>query len=343
MDPNENSQTTAPAADPMQAARAEDAKFWEDLDKEEDDSPALTAEPPQAQPPQPDHQDDEDEEGKGGDDTQPEQKPAPKPDKPWKKGEGQAVPLATLIEERKGRQELQRMLDDPDALERRLQELRSRGTGAPSAQPAGGADTEFRPFAKTVDDFGGDPAKWLEAMQKHNFDEGRRVATAEAQARTQAEQVAQSEARMESEFNARIEEAAKANPEVKEAVAWFVQQPFAAQLPAELRLAIGTDPQGPEKVFALLNDPQLAAQVFNAPGALGAFAFARIQVGGQAQASQPGQPAQKPAAPAVIPAVPRAPSGGRGTSGGSDPLESDDFDEFSKEFDGRMAKRKRRG
>ena len=336
MDPNENSQTTAPAADPMQAARAEDAKFWEDLDKEEDDSPALTAEPPQAQPPQPDHQDDEDEEGKDGDDAQPEQKPAPKPDKPWKKGEGQAVPLATLIEERKGRQELQRMLDDPDTLERRLQELRSRGTGMPAAQPAGGADTEFRPFAKTVDDFGGDPAKWLEAMQKHNYDEGRRVERAEAQARTQADRVAQSEARMESEFHARIEEAAKANPEVKEAVAWFVQQPFAAQLPAELRLAIGTDPQGPEKVYALLNDPQLANQVFSAPGALGAFAFSRIQVGSQ----QPAQ--QKPAAPPVIPAVPRAPSGGRGTGGGSDPLDSDDFDEFGAAFDKRMASRKRR-
>ena len=337
MDPNENSQNTAPAVDPMQAAREEDAKFWKDLDAEEDDSPALTGAPPQSSPEPPASQEEDGDKDGGEEDDKPEQKPAAKPDKPWKKGEGQAVPLATLLEERRGRQEMQRLLDDPDALERRLQELRSRSPGA--SAPGGvsaGDPAEFRPFAKTVDDFGGDPSKWLEAMQRHSYDEGRRVERVEAQTRAQADQAAQSEARMRSEFEARTEEAAKANPEVKEAVAWFVQQPFAANLPAELRLAIGTDPQGPEKVFALLNDPQLANQVFSAPGALGAFAFSRIQVGSQ----QPAQ--QKPAAPPVIPAVPRAPSGGRGTGGGSDPLDSDDFDEFGAAFDKRMASRKRR-
>lgn len=337
MVPNESNQSTAPAVDPMQAAREEDAKFWKDLDNEEDDSPAPVGAPPQASPEPPSSQEDDGDKGDDEEGDKPEQKPAAKPDKPWKKGEGQAVPLATLIEERKGRQELQRLLDDPDALERRLQELRSRGPGAalPGGVPAGDP-AEFRPFTKTVDDFGGDPSKWLEAMQRHNYDEGKRVALAEHQARAQADQAAQSEARMQSEFFARIEEASKANPEVKEAVAWFVQQPFAANLPAELRLAIGTDPRGPEKVFALLNDPQLANQVFSLPGTLGALAFARIQVESQQAAPQ------KPAAPPVIPAVPRAPSGGRGTGGGSDPLDSDDFDEFGAAFDKRMASRKRR-
>lgn len=238
---------------------------------------------------------------------------------PWR--QPQVVPLATHIEERR-------------KLQARIAELEGRAPASQGGQPPAATPT-FDPrvappgdplqpveFAKTIDDFNGDPVAWLEAARKHDFAEARRIATAEYQQREQQTHAAAQEQRIASDFDARTDEASKANPEVKQAVEWFKAHPATAQLPAELRYAIVHDPDGPAKIHHLLSNPDEAAKVFNVPGFAGALAFAHIQIPRAAAPAAP-TPSVPPRTP---PSLPRAPKGSPASSSSLEDLDGEDFE-----------------
>lgn len=96
---------------------------------------------------------------------------------------------------------------------------------------------------------------WLKAREEFVQKETLKRFREDAEKERNAERAQEFERRISSDFNAKMQESAKTNPEIVEAINWFGNT-FADKLSPSIRYAMVTDENGPDLIYHLATDGQ---------------------------------------------------------------------------------------
>lgn len=177
------------------------------------------------------------------------------PERPWKQ-KPEAIPYDRFKEVNdKAKANAERA----EALERRLAEIEARQNSKPALPEIKDVD-DIKPD-DFKDEFGNtDNYAWLKAREK--FIQEQTIKTWETRVREQkqAEEYRATEEKIASDFNARLEESMKHDPEIKDAVEWFSNQ-YGSKLSPQIRYALVTDENAPELIFHLATDPAIMQMI----------------------------------------------------------------------------------